>query len=189
MKANSPSDTKDRIIEAADALFYAGSLRDVSVDRIAEAAGVTKKTLYYHFRSKDDLVAAYLEARHQPTMERYQAWAGGGGTMAERVERMFLALAEAARTSDWTGCGFIRAAVELADSPGHPALDVARRHKASFEDWLCGDLDAAGHDQPRELARMIMVLLDGAVARLLVERDPEHAAVAGRAARRLLVQG
>ena len=179
-------DTRNRIIQAADELFYSGSIRDVSVDRIAERANVTKRTLYYHFRSKDDLVAACLDARDMPTIERYKAWAGKRGPIAERVEQMFLALSEASRTPDWKGCGFIRTAVELADSPGHPALDVARRHKASFEAWLREDLEDAGYENAADLARMIMVLLDGAIARMLVDRDPAHAAAAGIVARRLL---
>ncbi|WP_299397473.1 TetR/AcrR family transcriptional regulator [Pelagibius sp.] len=178
--------TRDRILEAADALFYAGSIREVSVERVAEQAGVTKKTLYYHFRSKDDLVAAYLDARQLRTLERYQNWAGSRGAMAERMERMFAALAEAAKQPEWRGCGFIRAAVELADSPGHPALDVARSHKESFETWLQRDLENAGYADAASLARMILVLLDGAVARMLVHRNPDYALEAGRAASLLL---
>ena len=181
-----PTDTKDRIIKAADLLFYSSSIRDVSVDRVAEQAGVTKKTLYYHFRSKDDLIAASLQARHQPTLERYRAWAGETGSMAQRIEQMFRSLAEASKKADWKGCGFIRATVELADTPGHPALDVARRHKGAFESWLRLDLEQAGFENAPELSQAIMILLDGAVARMLLDRNPSYAAVAGRAARRLL---
>ncbi|MEM9107217.1 MAG: helix-turn-helix domain-containing protein [Pseudomonadota bacterium] len=178
--------TRGKIIEAADALIYAGSIREASVDRIAEQAGITKKTLYYHFKSKDDLVAAYLEARDKPTIERYQDWAGTEGALPDRIERMFLTLAENAEKKAWKGCGFLRAAVELADSPGHPALDVARRHKAAFEQWLADDIGHAGHADSVALARMIMVLLDGTVARMLVQRDPVYARDAAVAARLLL---
>lgn len=178
--------TRDQILAAADVLFYAGSIREVSVDKIAARAGVTKKTLYYHFKSKDDLVAAYLEASHKPTIERYQSWAGSEGSLPDKIERMFLTLARNAEQRNWKGCGFLRAAVELADSPGHPALDVARRHKAAFERWLADDIDSAGHPDPVALARMIVVLLDGAVARMLIQRDPLYARDAAKAARLLL---
>ena len=178
--------TRDKIISAADTLFYASCLREVSMDRIAEQAEVTKKTLYYHFTSKDELMAAYLEARHVPTLERYQSWAGSEGALPDRIERMFLRLAKEAEKRSWKGCGFLRAAVELADSPGHPAVDAARRHKIAFERWLAGDIDRAGHADAASLARMIMVLLDGAIARMLVQRDPIYAREAGRAARLLL---
>ncbi|MGB0695348.1 MAG: TetR/AcrR family transcriptional regulator [Rhodospirillaceae bacterium] len=178
--------TKDRIINAADGLFYAGSIREVSVDRIAEQAGVTKKTFYYHFKSKDELVAATLTARHPPTLARYRDWAGSFGPLSERIERMFFKLAGHAEQRSWRGCGFLRAAVELADSPGHPALDVARQHKADFEQWFAEDIAQAGYAAPQDLARMIMVLLDGAIARMLVQRDPDYARDAARAARLLL---
>ncbi len=178
--------TKDQIITAADILFYAGSIREVSVERIAEKAGVTKKTFYYHFQSKDELVATYLEARLKPTIERYQKWAGLEGALADRIERMFNMLAASAEKQTWKGCGFLRAAVELADSPGHPALAVARRHKAAFEEWLADDIRSAGFADAFSLARMIMVLLDGAVARMLVQKDPSYARDAAKAARLLL---
>ena len=178
--------TKDQIITAADELFYASSIREVSVERIAEKAGVTKKTLYYHFPSKDDLVAAYLEARHIPALERDRSWAGSEGPLPDRIERMFLRLASDAEKRTWKGCGFLRAAVELADMPGHPAIDVARRHKTAFEHWLADDIDRAGHPEAASLARIIMVLLDGAIARMLIQRDPQYARDAARAARLVL---
>ena len=58
--------TQERIISAASRLFYSEGIRAVGVDAVAEKAGVTKKTLYYHFKSKDDLITAYLAARDQP---------------------------------------------------------------------------------------------------------------------------
>ena len=66
--------TRERIIAAASKLFYGQGIRNVGMDLIAEKAGVTKRTLYYHFRSKDDLVAAYLDARDQPNLALFQRW-------------------------------------------------------------------------------------------------------------------
>jgi AcrR family transcriptional regulator len=180
------STTREQIIMAADQLFYAGSVASVSMDRIAERAGVTKKTLYYHFRSKDDLLAAYMAARHQPVIERYQKWAGTTGTVGERMERMFGHLARWASDPRWRGCGFTRVICELADLPGHPAAVAARAHKSSFEGWLCGLLEAEGWDDSAELARILMLLLDGGIVQTLTHRDPAYAEAAGAAARRLL---
>ena len=67
------SKTRATILAAATALFYEEGVRAASIDAVAERAGVTKRTLYYHFASKDDLVAAYLEGRDQPTLELYKA--------------------------------------------------------------------------------------------------------------------
>lgn len=186
--ARDPEQTRRHIVAAADELFYAGGLRDVGVDEIAARAGVTKKTLYYHFRSKDDLFAAYLAARDRPTLARFQQWAGMTGCVAERMERMFLRLAEAARRQTWKGCGFVRAAAELADRPGHPGLDAARAHKRAFEAWLRDTLRRDGYDDADDLAACLMILVDGAVTRMLVDREARHAEAAARAARHLLAR-
>jgi AcrR family transcriptional regulator len=180
------SQTREDIIAAADELFYRGSLREVSVDDIAAKAGVTKKTIYYHFRSKDDLIAAYLAARDRPTLERCRSWAGVDGSLKERMARMFHALARASRSKHWRGCGFIRAAAELADLPGHPAMSIARAHKSGVEKWLVGCLIEEGYSDAEELAKSLMILLDGAVTRLIVHRDAEYARVAARTAQTLL---
>jgi AcrR family transcriptional regulator len=178
--------TRAQIILAADQLFYAGTVASVSMDRIAERAGVTKKTLYYHFRSKDDLLAAYVEARDGVVMERYRGWAGTTGSVGERMERMFAHLARWAGDPKWRGCGFTRVICELADLPGHPAAIAARAHKRGFESWLRGLLVEEGWSDPAELARMLMLLLDGGIVQTLTHRDPAYAAAAGNAARVLL---
>lgn len=182
----SASKTRAAIIAAAEELFYSGSLREVSLDRIAERAGVSKKTIYYHFRSKDELIAAYLDARNLPTLERYRRWAGREGPMAERIERLFHRLARAVETPGWRGCGFIRAAVELADLPGHPALEVARAHKRGFETWLTTELEMEGYPDAGDLAASLMILIDGTSIRMLMQRDPGYASVAARLAGQLL---
>ena len=178
--------TRRDILAAADELFYGEGLRLVSVDEISAKAGITKKTLYYHFRSKDELIAAYLEARDRPTLERFQKWAGNEGTVAERLQRMFLRLGRCARSPTWKGCGFVRATGELANIPGHPAIRVARAHKANFEKWLSDSLAAEGHRDCDALACGLMVVIDGAVTQMLLHRDPRYARAASRAACALL---
>ena len=77
--------TSARIVAAASKLFYDEGIRSVSMDAVAEKAGVTKRTLYYHFRSKDDLVAAYLHGRDQPTLALLEQWfAGTAGELRKR---------------------------------------------------------------------------------------------------------
>jgi len=105
--------TRETILRAANSLFYAQSLRSVGVDGICAVAGVTKKTLYYHFRSKDELIASYLKARSQPTLDRYKEWAGNKGTVSERLERLFKRLGDMAGSREWLGCGFMRVTAEL----------------------------------------------------------------------------
>lgn len=155
--------TRLEILAAADELFYGKGLRAVSADDIAAKAGITKKALYYHFRSKDELIAAYLEARSEPTLQRFQQWAGADGTVSERLERMFRRLGRCASMPKWKGCGFVRATGELANEPGHPAIAIARSHKSNFEKWLADDLAAEGYEDCTALAQSLMVLVDGTV--------------------------
>src|ERR1700754_2882276 len=95
---DAPNATRDRIISAASKLFYSEGIRAVSVDAVAEKAGLTKRTLYYHFRSKDDLIAAYLDARDQPNIALFKRWfSEAEGVLAAKVRAIFYNLAKAAR--------------------------------------------------------------------------------------------
>ena len=124
---DTPLSTRERIIQAAGKLFYGEGIRAVSLDAVAEKAGVTKRTLYYHFRSKDDLIAAYLETRDQPNLALFKRWfSETGGNVAEKVEGIFRNLARSARHPRWKGCGFLRTSVELVNLPGHPAMTMGR---------------------------------------------------------------
>jgi AcrR family transcriptional regulator len=184
-----PAETRRRILAAADELFYSAGIRSVGVDEIAEKAGITKRTLYYHFPSKDSLIAAYLEARDEPTLARYMRWLDESeGDLARQIVGMFGKLGGLAASSDWKGCGFLRAAAELAGTQGHPALQVGARHKKRFEAWLESRIAAAGLSDPARRARQVMVLLDGAVTEILVHRDPAYAESAGQVAAMLLTQ-
>ena len=181
--------TRALIVQAADDLFYGEGIRSASMDAIAERAGVTKRTLYYHFRSKDDLIAAYLQARDEPTLARYAYWLDETeGSLADQMAGIFRRLARVAARAKWKGCGFLRAAAELASSPGHPALKIGSSHKKKFEAWLAGRIQAEGLEEPDMRARQLMIVLDGAVAQMLIHRDPSYARAAGEVAVALLTK-
>lgn len=175
--------TRQRIVSAASELFYAEGIRAVSVDAVAEKAGLTKRTLYYHFASKDELVAAYLSAREQPNLARFRRWYEEvEGSSAERVRNMFRRLATAARHPKWKGCGFLRTSAELANMPGHPAIRIGIQHKKDFEAWFGSVLAADGIERSADLARHIVLLLDGSFALVQLNRDPSYMESAGEAA-------
>lgn len=179
--------TRERIVAAAARLFYNEGIRAASVDAIAEKAGVTKKTLYYHFRSKDDLIAAYLESRDQPTLDLYARWFNETpGSAADKIRGLFAEFARSADTARWKGCGFQRTAAELANTPGHPALKAGASHKKRFEAWLADALEREGIDNAPAVARSVVVLLDGAAAVMLVHRDPAYVQAAGAVAASLV---
>lgn len=180
-------DTRTRIVDAASKLFYAEGIGRVSVDAVAEKAGLTKRTLYYHFRSKDDLVAAYLDARDQPNLKRMAEWfAAAEGGPDRKVEAIYANLAKVARHPKWKGCGFLRTAAELAAMPGHPAIRSGARHKLNFERWLTDELTKFDLRDPGELARELVLLMDGAFSITLIHRDPVYIEAAGRAAASLV---
>jgi AcrR family transcriptional regulator len=183
-----PSDpTRERIIAAATALFYSEGIRAVSVDAVADKAGLTKKTLYYHFRSKDDLVAAYLAARDQPNLALFKRWFDeADGALPDKVAAIFNNLTRSARHPKWRGCGFLRTTAELANLPGHPAIKIGAAHKKKFEDWLRTTFVAEGIGDAAELARQMLLLLDGSFAVVLLHRDPSYMETAGKAAHALV---
>lgn len=177
--------TRQRILTAAEDLFYGEGIRATGVDRIAERAGVTKRTLYQHFPSKDDLITAYIEGNERPAMGRYQNLVAHVEAAPDQIGHIFANLGRLATNPHWKGCSFARVAAELAGSPGHPALQAASRHKLAFEAWLAGIL-AGTVRCPGEIARQVLILLDGAIAEILIHRDASYAAVAGRAAAALI---
>jgi len=156
-------------------------------EAIAERAGVTKKTLYYHFTSKDDLITAYLTQRDPPNLAAFARWLREAeGSLPDRMEGFFTRMAAAARHPKWKGCGFLRSVAELANMPGHPARQVAAAHKKKVEGWLADIFHDAGLASPEALARQIAVLIDGAFSAMLVHRDASYALAAGQAARALV---
>jgi len=181
--AGTSNPTRERIISAASKLFYSEGIRAVSVDAVAEKAGLTKRTLYYHFRSKDDLIAAYLAARDQPNLALFKRWfdeAEGG--LPAKVQAIFRQLARNASHPKWKGCGFLRTSAELANLPGHPAIRIGAAHKKKFEAWLCAVFAEAGIGGASRLARQILLLLDGSFAVVQLHRDPSYMETAGEAA-------
>ena len=181
--------TRDRIIAAATRLFYSEGIRATSVDAVAEKAGITKKTLYYHFQTKDELIAAYLASRDQPTLAYYERWfAETEGSTADKVRGLFLSFARSADTPNWRGCGFLRTIAELASTPGHPAIKAGAAHKKKFEAWMADRLAREGVPEPKRIARQIVILLDGAATVMLIHRDTAYVEAAGDVAASLVEQ-
>ncbi len=179
--------TRTRILDAAYALFRRRGYTRVSMDEIAAATAVTKRTLYYHFRSKDELLAAVLETQHRLALAAFRTFGDSlGGSPETIVDTLFRDLAAWSDKPRWAGSGFTRLVVELADLPGHPARVIARRHKAMLEAHLAELLARANVRSPREIAREIWLLSEGAISLMLVHRDRSYAAAAALAAKKLL---
>jgi AcrR family transcriptional regulator len=180
-------DTRERILRGAYKLFYAKGFARVGVDAVAEKAGLTKRTLYYHFESKDELLAAVLDHRGELALEHIRRWAAGLKGDAETfVEALFTELSRWASRPGWEGAGFTRVVMELADLPGHPARAIARRHKAAVEAWLTQELASRKVRQSALAAREVVLLVEGCVALMLIHGSADYATAAAGAARHLV---
>src|SRR5882724_1808565 len=117
-KRRPPDDARRRILEAAERLFYDEGIRAVGVDAVAEAAGVTKRTLYYHFESKEELVAAYLDARDEMTLNSLRETPSDRGKRpGDRILGVFDFVERWSATSGYRGCPFNNAVAEQSKSP------------------------------------------------------------------------
>jgi AcrR family transcriptional regulator len=173
--------TRAKILESAYALFFERGYFRVGVEEIAAAAGITKRTLYSHFDSKDALIGAVLREQHERAQATIERWASSLSTAAPAaIDRLFGELSAWSTKPRWAGAGFTRIAMELADMRGHPARVIARRHKQAVEDRLTQTLGS------RQSAMELMLLLEGTMAMLIISGDRRYAEAAAVAAKQLI---
>jgi AcrR family transcriptional regulator len=168
----------ERILETSDRLFYNQGIRAVGVDTIAAAAGISKRTLYDYFPSKDALIVAYLSRRtgliqpsEAPPVEQILG-------VFDWLERWFA-------SGRFRGCPFVNAVTELGEAK-HPANAIAATFKEQRRIWFRDLLHSIGVPDPESLATQLAILVDGAMATALVRGDPTMARAAREAARVLL---
>jgi len=183
---DSPS-MHDRILDAADRLFYTHGIQSIGVDAVVAEAGISKRTLYKQFGSREQLVAAYLARRgaRQPETPKPGDELNEIFGVFKRFERWFA-------SDEFRGCPFSNAIAELGGDAQHPALAVARDVKQRNTAWFELRLRALGAAHPSALATQLSILVEGSVA-LAVQRKADGSAAqvaraAGAAARALLAQ-
>ena len=164
--------TRRRLLAAADELFYADGIRATGVDAVADRAGVTKMTLYAHFASKDELVAAYLEERDRRWRALLEGMLGAYADPQDKLLAVFDAYKEWLVVGDLRGCEFINCAAEFPD-PDYPARVVIGEHKAGVRERLGVLAREAGANDPDALAERLFVVLEGAYVTGALEGDEE----------------
>lgn len=154
---------RDRLLKAADELFYERGIRNVGIDEVIARAGVAKASLYNHFTSKDELVAEYVRRRDA----RWGAWFRAeverrASTPRERLLVVFDVLLDWFAQEDFRGCAFQNAAVELADRrhPAHAAVLENKRGIGAYLEQLARE---AGLRDPDAVAMQLAVLAEGAI--------------------------
>src|SRR6266436_8613988 len=175
---------RDRLLDAASELFYEHGIHTVGIDTIIERAAAAKATLYSAFGSKEELVRAYLEARHASRRATVLAEMALHDDPRRKLLAVFDVLVTTVKQPEFRGCAFANASAE--SGPDSAAAEVTRKARA----WLLGVLaeqaTALGAADPAGLARQLTLLYDGALAQSRLDRGPGVATAAKAAAEELI---
>jgi AcrR family transcriptional regulator len=175
---------KQRLLQAADDLFYNEGIHTVGIDRVIAHAGVAKGSLYYSFTGKDELVHEYLTQRHRMWAERVIAGIEAHADSRARILAVFDVLADLFAQPDYRGCAFMNATGEAAPD------SVEARAATTFRAWVhhlfLGLATDAQSARPKQLAETLVLLYDGAVATAQMDKAPEAARTARRTAELVL---
>lgn len=152
---------QEKILQAADELFYQEGIHAVSVDAIVERAGINKMSVYRQFSSKTDLVIAYLKKKQAAFWQEWEeSMARHPDRPREQLVQFFADLADRASSQEFRGCCFLNVAVEFPD-PAHPVRELVCAHQKRIFDAFLERTVALGADNPRELAYTLILLMKG----------------------------
>ena len=167
---------RERLLAAADELFYAEGVHTVGIDRVIEHAGVAKASLYSTFGSKDQLIKAYLQGRHEARQVRVLGTLERFDNPRDRLLGVFDYLAEVAETSSFRGCPFYNASAE-GPSDG-PVAEASLAYRAWTRSLFTKLVQEAGARDPAALAGQLVILYDGATVGARMDRAAGAAATA-----------
>lgn len=175
---------RDRLLNAANELFYDEGVRSVGIDRVIEHAGVAKATLYNTFGSKEALIGAYLEARHGSTAAHVTGYISRYDTPYDQLLGVFEAQGVLFADPGFHGCAFVSATAESQD--GDQAQQAADAYRAWVRQLFTDLGEKAGVPEPESLARQLQLLYDGGGLAARMDRDPAAAKTSRAAAQVLL---
>ena len=184
-KAPATRSARERLLAAASELFYAEGVHSVGIDRVIEHAGVAKATLYSAFGSKEELVRAYLRARHDATRERMsRELQARYATARERLLGVFEVQGLSFADPGFRGCAFVSARAEAR--PGGAVDEVSADYRAWLHELFADLAAAAGARDSKGLARQLVLLYDGAGISAWMDHDPGAEAAARAVAAALI---
>ena len=180
------SSKREQLVDTARRLFYENGIHATGIDKILAEAGVSKMTLYKHFKSKEELVLAAIR-RHDEEMrnEFVREVERRASSPLERLFAVFDVLGEWCGADDFQGCPFINAAAEYGE-PESPIRQACAEHNRIFHTYMRDLAAAAGVAEAEELARQLVSLFQGAIVIAYVNGEADAAKVAKNAARILL---
>ncbi|MEV0084507.1 TetR/AcrR family transcriptional regulator [Saccharopolyspora sp. NPDC050642] len=174
---------QERVLEAAEELFYARGIQSVGMDAVRNASGVSLKRLYQLFPSKEALVLEFLKQRDARWRRSLADYVDALATPDERIFAVFDWLYKWFSEPDYRGCAFINSFGELGAVSAEVA-EQARHHKKAFHEYLAGLVTASG--RPVELAEHLALLAEGAITTAAISGTPGPAHQARDAARLLM---
>jgi AcrR family transcriptional regulator len=185
VESKSAGTVRERLLEAADHLFYDEGVHTVGIDRVLERAGVAKASLYGTFGSKDELVRAYLEERARRIVERIAERMTRCEGPRECILSVFTLLSERVADGSFRGCAFVNACAE-----GPPGMTPAREVAAAHRAWRCQLFAELARDlgvrDPVDTGRQLSLLYDGALVTASMDADADAPTMARGLAEQLL---
>jgi len=182
-----PSDTKQRLMDAAFQRLYSDGFRNVAIDQILADVGISKTAFYKHFESKDDLLLAALEDRQRQLEHEFLTIVRrrGGDSPVGQLRALFDAVQNITDDAWFRGCVFVNVAMEFPQ-PHEPAHVVAIKSKDAIQRMVQGLAEQAGAASPRALAEELCLIMEGAYVTRQVTCNPETIAIARRLAERAI---
>ncbi|HEX3788512.1 MAG TPA: TetR/AcrR family transcriptional regulator [Pseudonocardiaceae bacterium] len=172
-KQTDGTSARARLLAAAGELFYEEGVHTVGIDRVIERAGVAKATLYSAFGCKDELIRAYLKARHAATQERMMRGLVRFDTPRDRLIGVFEVQSLSFTDPGFRGCAFVGASAEA--SSGTAVQEATADYRAWVQSLFRDLAVEAGVADPATLARQLVILYDGAGISAWIDRDPTAA--------------
>jgi AcrR family transcriptional regulator len=151
---------RERLLAAADELFYENGINTVGIDRVIERAGVAKASLYDCFGSKDELVRSYLQARNEARRTRINERLSQYDTPEEKILSIFDLLGELAVQPGFRGCAFVRAGADASSSDN--VKTVCEESRAFILGKFTDLAREAGASEPELVGKQLVLLYDGA---------------------------
>ena len=182
---------KEKILDAAATLFYNDGIANTGINAITDRAGVAKMSLYNNFPTKSDLIATYIQARHQEWLDLYAKRLVDCNSAYEKILAVFDAYqdhAECAYEKGFRGCGLLNAAAEFPAAS--PERLTVKQHKDEIENIISTQLALLIEEPERvqQIALMLSFLLEGSIARAGLESSSEKVLAATQMVKTILAR-
>lgn len=169
--------SRQKLLNAASEILRTESFSRLSIDNIAERAGLSRRTFFLHFESKDKLLKDVLQQLRPASIKKREDWSRSlpaNLSAGQRITAFFEALITEIESPDWRGSLFIRLSSEFAELRGHPVHKVVAEANHDLADWFEGELRRGGYAAPPLMAEELMLLFSGLLVRQLVEPSQRH---------------